>query len=86
MSQETPGTVMAISKNKAALAVSNDYGWTVVELIGSEGEIRAGDIVSGDWEAVGSQHVTLIRKKYSAIFRGTGTEQWARGQINQWGC
>jgi hypothetical protein len=35
---KTPGTVVAVSKNKAALAVSNDEGWTVVELIG--GDVR----------------------------------------------
>src|SRR5208283_4840076 len=49
------GTVEAVSKNKAALAVSNDEGWTVVERIGSEGEIAAGDIVFGDWQALGGE-------------------------------
>src|SRR5271165_4387631 len=33
-----PGTVVDVSKNKAALAVSNEEGWTVVEPIGSEGK------------------------------------------------
>ena len=33
MGEKMPGTVELVSKNKAALVVSNDEGWTVVELI-----------------------------------------------------
>jgi hypothetical protein len=51
MGEKMPGTVEAVSKNKAPLVVSNDEGWTVVELIGREGEIAVGDSVDGDWHA-----------------------------------
>jgi hypothetical protein len=86
MSKETSGTVMAISKNKAALAVSNENGWTVVELIGSEGEIAVGDIVSGDWGKHGGQDLILNRRKFSAYFQGIGSKRWALGLVNRWGC
>jgi hypothetical protein len=33
MGEKMPGTAEVVSKNKAALVVSNDEGWTVVELI-----------------------------------------------------
>jgi hypothetical protein len=85
MSKKTSGTVVAVSANKAALAVSNDEGWTVVELIGSEGEIGVGDVVLGDWKAVGSEDLIFNGQKFRAIFQGTGTKQWALGQIAQWG-
>jgi hypothetical protein len=64
MSEKTPGTVASVSKNKVALAVSNDEGWTVVELLGSEGEIEVGDTVFGDWQAVGGEDLHgMISKK-----------------------
>jgi hypothetical protein len=85
MPKKTPGTVVAVSKNRAALTVSNDKGWTVVELIGSEGEIAAGDIVFGDWQALGGEDLIFNGKPFSAYFQGTGTRQWALGQIAHWG-
>jgi hypothetical protein len=48
MGEKMPGTVEAVSKNKAALVVSNDEGLTVVELIVREGEIAVGDSVLGE--------------------------------------
>ncbi len=80
-----PGTVVAVSKNKAALAVSNEEGWTVVELIGSEGEIAAGDSVFGDWQATGSEDLIFNGEPFSGYFQGTGDRQWALGQIAHWG-
>jgi len=56
-----PGTVELVSKNKAALVVSNDEGWTVVELIGREGEIAVGDSVLGDWQAVAGEDLIFKR-------------------------
>lgn len=80
-----PGTVVAVSKNKAALAVSNEEGWTVVELIGSEGKIAAGDSVFGDWQATGSEDLIFNGEPFSACFHGTGDRQWALRQIDHWG-
>ena len=81
-----PGTVVDVSKNKAALAVSNEEGWTVVELIGSEGKITVGDTVfARDWLAIGSEDLILNDEVFSAYFQGTGDEQWALTQIANWG-
>jgi len=78
-----PGTVVDVSKNKAALAVSNEEGWTVVELIGSEGKIAVGDTVfARDWLAVGSEDIIFNDEVFGAYFRGTGDRQWALGQID----
>jgi hypothetical protein len=85
MSDKTPGTVMAVSRNQAALAVSSDEGWTVVELIGDEGEISVGDVVLGDWNAVAGEDLIFNGRKFSAYFQGTGSKKWALGLIDKWG-
>ncbi len=76
---------MAVSKNKAALAVCNEEGWTVVELIGNEGKIAAGDSVFGDWQAEGSEDLIFNGEPLSAYFQGTGDNLWALRQIAHWG-
>jgi len=77
---------MAVSKNKAALAVSNEDGWTVVELLGREGEIAVGDTVfARDWQAIGSEDLIFNDEVFSAVFQGTGDKQWALRQIDHWG-
>ena len=64
MGEKTPGIVAAVSKNKAALAVSNDKGCTVVELIGREGEIAVGDTVLPSWE---TGRRSQARNSYSTV-------------------
>jgi hypothetical protein len=85
MSEKTPGRVEAISRNKAALAISHDDGWTVVELKGREGEIAIGDAVLGDWQAVQGEDLIFDGENFRAYFQGTGTKQWALKQIANWG-
>jgi hypothetical protein len=68
-----------------ALAVANDEGWTVVELLGSEGEIGVGDIVFGNWNALGGEDLICRGRKYSAYFQGTGSKMWAVKMVSQWG-
>jgi hypothetical protein len=83
---KTPGTVMAVSKNGAGLAVSNDEGWTVVELLGREGEIAVGDTVfARDWLATDREDLIFNDEVFSAVFLGTGDRQWALRQIDHWG-
>ena len=76
MGEKMPGTVELVSKNKAALVVSNDEGWTVVELIVREGEIAVGDSVLGDWQALAGEDLIFKGETFSAFFQGTGTRQW----------
>ena len=84
MGEMMPGTVEAVFKNKAAFVVSNDEGWTVVELIGREGEIAVGESVLGDWQAVAGEDLIFNGETFSAFFQGTGTKQWALGLIAGW--
>ena len=77
---------MAVSKNGAGLAVSNDEGWTVVELLGREGEIAVGDTVfARDWLATDRENLIFNDEVFSAVFLGTGDRQWALRQIDHWG-
>src|SRR5271165_1621188 len=69
-----PGTVVDVSKNKAALAVSNEEGWTVVELIGSEGKIAVGDTVSPEIGWPSAARTLYSTTKCSVhIFKGPAT-------------
>src|SRR5271157_3577877 len=54
-----PGTVVDVSKNKAALAVSNEEGWTVVELIGSEDIIFNDEVLSAYFQGTGDRQWAL---------------------------
>lgn len=85
MSEKTRGTVIAVSRNKAALAVSNDEGWTVVELIENEGEIAVNNTVLGDWTAEGEEDLIFNGQKFRAYFQGTGGKTRALGLVSGWG-
>ena len=85
MSEKRPGRVEAVSKNKSALVVSSDEGWTVVELRGREGEIAVGDAILGDWKAAGGEDLIFNGETFRAFFQGTGPKPWALGQIAHWG-
>jgi hypothetical protein len=81
-----PGTLVAVSQNKGGLAVSNEEGWTVVELLGREGEIAVSDTVfARDWLATGREDLVFNGEVFSAIFLDTGDKQWAIRQIDHWG-
>ena len=51
------GKAVFVSANAARVVVSLDDGFTVVELIGDEGEIGVGDTVFGDWHALGGKPI-----------------------------
>jgi hypothetical protein len=86
MGEKMPGTVEAVSKNKAAVVLSNDEGWTVVELIGRGAETAVGDSVVGDWQAVAGEDLIFNGATFSAFFQGTGTKQWALGLNSRLGA
>jgi hypothetical protein len=79
-----PGTVMAVSKDGGILAVSNEDGWTALDLLGREGEIAKGDTVfARDWEAEGREDLIFKDEVFSADFRGCGDQKWALGQLGK---
>lgn len=51
------GEVAFVSLNGGMVVVSHDDGFTIVELLGNEGEIEVGDIVFGDWHALGGEPI-----------------------------
>ena len=77
---------LQLSKNGGVLAVSNEDGWTALDLLGWEGEIAKGDTVfARDWEAEVAR-TSYSRAKCSVqIFKGCGDKKWALGQIGQSG-
>ena len=84
MGEMMPGTVEAVFKNKAAFVVSNDEGWTVVELIVRESEIAVGDSVLGDWQAVAGEDLIFNGETFSAFFQGNRYEamgSWTNSRL-----
>ena len=74
---------MAGSRNGGILAVSNEDGWTAVELFGREGEISKGDtIFARDWAAEAREDLIFKDEVFSADFRGCG-DQRALGQLGK---
>ena len=67
----TSGRVIFVSSNSAMLVVQHDDGFALVELIGDEGEVSTGDVVSGDWSAVAGEPLLLSDgRKLDAYFQG----------------
>jgi hypothetical protein len=67
------GVVTYVSPNFGMLVVSHDEGHTVVEMLGSEGEIVKGDVLFAEWTENGSE---TFRKSgepspFDAYFQGT---------------
>ncbi len=65
------GQVVFVSRNKGMIVIQHDDGFTVIELLGSEGEFQTGDVVKGDWDALGSEPIYKDGDEYDAYFQGT---------------
>lgn len=67
------GVVTYVSPNFGMLVVSHDEGHTVVEMLGSEGEIVKGDVLFGEWTENGSETFRKFgeRSVFDAYFQGT---------------
>lgn len=52
------------------IVVQHADGFSVVELLGSEGEISTGDVLHGDWETLGSDTFTKGRARHEGYFQG----------------
>ncbi|EHM02029.1 hypothetical protein HMPREF9946_01547 [Acetobacteraceae bacterium AT-5844] len=53
------------------IVVQSDEGFTVVELLGQEGECPKGASVVADWTALGSEPLFMGREEFDAYFQGT---------------
>jgi hypothetical protein len=66
------GQVVFVSRNGGMVVVGHDDGFTVVELIGDEGELQRGDVVFGDWHALGGEPIKKSGENHAfdAYFQG----------------
>jgi len=65
------GQVVFISRNQGMIVVQHDDGFAVVELLGSEGEFSNGDVVRGDWGALGGEPIFKCGDEHDAYFQGS---------------
>jgi hypothetical protein len=65
------GQVIFVSRNQGVIVVQHDDGFAVVELLGSEGEFVAGDVVRGDWGALGGEPIFKDGEGHDAYFQGS---------------
>lgn len=69
------GKVRFVSRNGAMIVVAHDAGFTIVELIGDEGEIGVGDTVFGNWQALGGEPIRKAGENHA--FDGYYQGCWA---------
>jgi hypothetical protein len=53
------------------LVIQHEDGYALVELLGSEGTVAKGDIVSGDWDALGGEPLFHEGEELDAYFQGS---------------
>lgn len=66
----TKGQVIFVSRNHAMLVIHHSDGYAVVEMLGREGEIEVGAIVSGDWNALGGEPIFMNGEPFDAYYQG----------------
>lgn len=59
------------------LVVHSEAGFTLLAMIGSEGEIVVGDVVRGDWDAEGGEPIFRGSEQFDALFQGT----WGAAEV-----
>ena len=65
------GKVIFVSRNHSALVVRHDDGFAVVETLGREGEIGLGELVYGNWEAIGNKHIKANGELFEVFIQGS---------------
>jgi hypothetical protein len=64
------GNIIFVSRNAGTIVVQSDAGFTVVELLGNEGQLEKGDEVLGDWSACGREPICRDNQSFDAYFQG----------------
>lgn len=59
----------------------HDDGYAVVELLGDEGTVRVGNIVQGDWNALGGEPLFADGETLDSYFQGNSGSRDAAIQI-----
>lgn len=67
------GTVVHLSPNQGMVVVQHDDGFTVVELIGNEGDLELGDRLIGNWEDDGGETIRVprLQANFDVYMQGT---------------
>jgi hypothetical protein len=65
------GRVIFAWRNGGMIVVHHDDGYAVVELLGNEGTLSAGDVVKGDWDALGGEPLLAGDETLDAYFQGS---------------
>jgi hypothetical protein len=65
------GRVVFSGRAGGMLVVQSEHGFTLVEMLGQEGEVVVGDVVRGDWDAEGSEPLFRGRDRFDAYVQGT---------------
>lgn len=72
------GSVIYVSPMQNMIVVAHGDGWSVVELLGDEGEIDIGDTLNADWSELGGGVVRRGGESFDVYFQGTwGSHQAA---------
>ena len=72
------GQVIFVSRNQGMIVIQHSDGFAVVELLGSEGKFTKGDVVLGDWDALGGEPIFYRGEEHDAYFQGSwGSAQQA---------
>ena len=65
------GCVVFSSRAGGMLVVQSEHGFTLVEMLGQEGDVVVGDVVRGNWDAEGGEPLFRGRDRFDAYFQGT---------------
>jgi len=72
----TIGVVVFVSRNGGMVVVQHDQGFTLLELLGGEGEIERGDRLRGRWMSLGGESILKDGYAYDVFVQNI------YGQIN----
>lgn len=64
------GQAVFVSRNGGMVVVQHEEGFTLVEMLGDEGEVAVGDVLSGDWTATAGETMRGNGTEYDAYFQG----------------
>lgn len=65
------GKVIFVSPNQGMLVVAHADGFSVVEMLGSEGDIELADELDADWSELGGGLLSRNGEAFDVFFQGT---------------
>ncbi|MDR7117402.1 hypothetical protein [Caulobacter sp. BE254] len=65
------GQVVFVSRNGGMIVVQHGDGFTLAELLGDEGAISVGDILTANWTEVAGETIHGQTQQFDAFFEGS---------------